>query len=217
MKTSPLLLAFALLLPSAPAAACSVGSGYHRPTNLELTEQADTILLGRVESHVPDDDHGIGLHSLGKVVVRPLILLKGPELPAEVRISGYFPREGQLAERSDPADLDRPNRNTMAGGCIRYLFDKDMLVVLFFKRRNGALDLAGNAFARSAEDVPSTDAPWVKIVRLYVEIAALPAKERRSALIERRDRLRQSSDADSKLLADDIDRQLEPEITATDD
>jgi hypothetical protein len=105
----------------------------------------------------------------------------------------------------------------MAGGCVRYLFDKGMQVLLFLHRQDGALTLAGYPFARTAEDVPS-DAPWVKAVRLYVEIAALPKGERRRALIAHRDQFRAApSDPDSKLLADDIDRQIDPQIVPPND
>ena len=53
------------------------------------------------------------------------------------------------------------------------------------------------------------DSLWVKAVRFYVEVAALPVAERRRALVARRDQLRAASDLNSKLLAADIDRQIE--------
>jgi hypothetical protein len=93
---------------------------------------------------------------------------------------------------------------------VRYVFRRGMLLLLFLQRGDdGQLGLATYPFARSAEDVPSADALWVRAVRLYVEIAALPPAERRAALIARRDALRaQAGDPDAALLAEDIDRQL---------
>ena len=85
-----------------------------------------------------------------------------------------------------------------------------MMLVLFLERgTDGKLHLAGYPFARSAEDVPSPDAPWVKAVRLYAEVAALPKDQRKAALKARRDALRaQANDPNAALLAKDISRQL---------
>jgi hypothetical protein len=164
------------------------------------------ILLGVVESEAPGEDE-----HMGDVIVRPVALLKGESLPAEVRIWGQIPKHPRaVVHVSNPRELYRPNEGALTGGCVRYLFRRDMLLLLFLQRaEDGRLRLAGFPFARSAEDVPSPDAPWVKAVRLYVEIAALPEGERRAALIARRDALRAASGvADAALLAEDIERQL---------
>jgi len=203
MKTSSLLLALAILLPSAPAAACSMAPGYRVPTSLELAERADTILLGTVESALPGPEH-----DLGQVIVRPTLLLKGSALPAEVKFRGYISNEWARAIPSDSRDLKNPNPGALTGGCVRYVFDRSMLLLLFLERRDGVLVLAPYSFARSAEDVPSADSLWVRAVRFYAEVAALPVAERRRALVARRDQLRAASDPESKLLAEDIDRQI---------
>lgn len=197
-----LAIALAVLAP-APVAACSVVEGYRVPTNLELAGRADLILLG-----IAERDIGATGDNLGEVVVRPVELLKGDGLPAEVRIAGYLAEDRVTA--SDPRDLYNPNPGALAGACVRYVFRRGMLLLLFLERGDdGRLRLVGAPFARSAEDVPSADAPWAKAVRLYVEIAALPQAERRAALIARRDWLRaRRDDPDAALLAEDIDRQL---------
>jgi len=195
--------AVAASLAASPAAACSVVSTYRVPTNLELVERADTILLGTVEREEGSE------RSIGEVIVRPTLLLKGPALPSEVRLHGYIPDKAVPATRSDPNELLRVNPDALSGACNRYVFARGMQLVLFLERDGkGELRPSLPPFARAAEDVPGPDALWVRAVRLYVEIAALPAERRRAALIARRDALRASGGPDGALIAADIDRHL---------
>jgi len=200
------LLSIAGIVPAARASACSIDASYRVPTNLELVQQSPTIVLGIAEGHVPGADE----YDLGEIIVRPVELLKGPSLPPELRIEGSLSDDPKLVVASDPRDLYAPNPGALMGGCTRYIFKRGMLLLLFLERDDqGALRLAGFPFARSAEDVPSAKAPWAKAVRFYIEITALPAAQRRSALIARRDALRAATDdPDAALLAADIDRQL---------
>lgn len=199
-------LAAAALAAASPAPACSVVSTYRVPTNFELVERAEAIVLGTVERQ-----EGEGSAFDTEIVVRPTLLLKGAALPPEVRLRGYLAKGGgNFATRSGPRELFRVNPDALTGGCNRYVFDKGMQLVLFLQRDDkGVLRPSLPPFARAAEDVPGPDSLWVKAVRLYVEIAALPAKQRRAAMTARRDALRASADPDSLLLADDIDRNLE--------
>ncbi len=130
-------------------------------------------------------------------------------MPAEVRLGGYIAKSGELVTRSDPQELHRPNPDALRGGCNRYVFEPGMQLVLFLVR-DEKVELRPTLppFARAAEDVPSAEALWVKAVRLYAEAAALPAKRRRTFLLARRDALLAAGDADSLLLAHDINRQL---------
>lgn len=202
-------VAAATILAAAPAEACSVIPGYRAPSGLELAERADTILVGTVEGGAKTRDGG--LPGSAGVRVRPTLLLKGPALPARVVIDGYLegPRTGAPA-RSDPRELRRANPDSFSGACVRYLFARGMKLVLFFDREDGKLRFARRPFARVAEDVRSDKALWVKAVRLYAEVAALPEAEREAGLIARRDALRaRRGDKDAMLLADDIDVELE--------
>lgn len=198
-------LAVAASAVATPAGACSVISRYRVPTNLELVERAEAIVLGTV-----DRQEGEGSPFDTEVVVHPTLLLKGSVLPAEVRLRGYLATAGRgVATRSGPRELLRVNPDALSGGCNRYVFEKGMQLVLFLLRDDkGSLRPSLPPFARAAEDVPGPDALWVKAVRQYVEFAALPAKPRRAAMIARRGALRRSGDPDSMLLADDIDRNL---------
>jgi hypothetical protein len=193
------------LIPTSLASACSVRDSYRVPTNLELVERADTILLGVVEGGTTEaeeiDDW--------QVVVRPTLLLKGEALPAELR----FHRMGLAPPRfhtlSDPSELEQAHPLAYIGGCVRYMFVQGSTVLLFLERHEGEMVPLFEPFARSAEDVPSHDSRWVRTVRLYIEVAALPEAERAAALRARQAELRAlSGDADAQAIADDIDRQL---------
>lgn len=205
-------LALPWLVAASPTAACSVVDSYRVPTNLELVERADTIVLATVERDDPTPANGQDLPPSMRMglIVRPTVLLKGRELPGELRLRAYLTDDPRRVIASNPRDLFNPNPGALIGGCVRYGFRQGMLLVLFLERNQaGQLQMAGYPFARSAEDVPSTDAPWVKAVRLYVEIAALPEAQRRAELTARRDTLRaRTDDPDAALLAEDIDRQI---------
>lgn len=206
MTAAALALAAGAWTP--PAAACSVVPGYKVPTALELAVQADTIVLGTVESEVSRADHPFE----NDIQVRPTHLIKGAALPGTVSLSGYLSDGGaDRPARSDPRELHAPNPDALSGGCNRYVFQKGMSLLLFLVRdEQGALVPTLPPFARAAEDVVSPDALWVKAVRLYAEVAHLPKRARRAALIARRDALRAAAgDPDAAAIAADIDRQLE--------
>jgi hypothetical protein len=197
-------LALSLVIPPTPAQACIVDNSYRVPTNLELVERADTILLGVVESGPTDINHIGG----AQLVVRPTLLLKGATLPAEIRTGGMI-APARFAVPSNPNELEQAHPLAYIGGCIRYIFPRGATVLWFFGRENGELVPLGYPFARSAEDVPSADAPWVRAVRLYVEVAALPEAERRDALVARRNALAaRTDDPAAAIIVADIDRQL---------
>ena len=199
--TALLTLAFS----AAPAAACSVVPGYRVPTNLELADRADTILIGTVEGFSQ------GTNPWERQArIRPTLLLKGAALPAQISIEGYPAEALRRPTRSNPRELHEPNPDALIGGCTRYLFEPGMKLVLFFERgKDGQLRFASYPFARVSEDVPSDEAPWIKAVRIYVEVAALPRSQRKAAMRARRDALRAATgDPDAALVADDIDREL---------
>ena len=191
-------------LAAAPAVACTVEDGYRVPTNLELVERADTILLGVVENG-PDEIEGL---DDARLIIRPTLLLKGDALPPELRLFGSIAPK-RYSVLSDPDELEQAHPLAYIGGCVPYMFVPGSTVLLFLPRHLGRLVPMFEPFARSAEDVPSPDSRWVRAVRLYVEVAALPEADRRPALLARQAELRPpTADPDAQAIADDIDRQL---------
>lgn len=199
-------LAGTLLAAAQPAAACSVTDEYRLPTNLELVERADVILLATVrDSTIEEDSTGRRTSYLS---VEPVAVLKGAPMPAPLRLP-YMSAPERNNFRSDPDELERAHPES-DGLCLRYRFVRDSMVLFFLAHRNGRLVPTNEPFSRYGEDVPSADSRWVRAVRLYVEVAALPEPERRAALLTRQAALRaRSDDADAQAIADDIGRSLQ--------
>lgn len=209
MRQRILIALAASLALAPPAAACSVEDGYRAPSGLELAERADAVILGVVEDGPSDGNQvwGADAASDPPMVVRVVSVLKGGPLPERIRLTGMLLPD-HLSAPSHPLELQRAHPNAFAGSCTRFVFSRGSTILFFLEQRGGRLATADHPFARVAEDVASADARWVKAVRLYIEIAALPEAERGAALLARQATLRaRTDDADAQAIADDIARQ----------
>ncbi|RYD58900.1 MAG: hypothetical protein EOP60_02545 [Sphingomonadales bacterium] len=179
--------------------------GYRVPTNLELVERADAIVLARVDDAGPS-----GMAEIRKARLVPVASLKGSGLPLTIRFDdAVLSNEQMEARASDPRNLVDTNPDAFGGSCNRYLFDKGMLLVVFLLRDGTEMVADRSPFARTLEDVPSADALWVKAVKTYVEIGGLSKQKRRKEIARRRDMLSyELDDADSRLLALELARAL---------
>jgi hypothetical protein len=209
------ILLLSLALPGSATQACSLPPDYDGPeTNFELAEQADVILIGKLTTDTPNQD------GTRRLSVAPTELIKG-RLPAgSLAISGtlsneIFWQDGKnyrfVVNPSNPWDIWRHHPLASSGSCSRTVFARGAMLLLFFRQEEGQLVWFNPAFARGAEDVLGSDDLWVKAIRLYSAIAALPKSQRRSSLEKARDTAKktQYSDPKSLLLADDIERQLQ--------
>jgi hypothetical protein len=208
------LAACVAALISQPALACSVSDDYRVPTNLELAADAELVFLAEVESgstEIAGPDM--------EMTVKPIAALKG-QLPAgPIKLPGMI-AEKRFAVLSNPLELEQAHPLAYIGGCTRYMFVKGSTVLFFvtpaekaFDRElpaelRGRLVAAGGPFSRWAEDVQSEDSPWVRATKIYIAAATLPKEQQKPMLVSERDKLRAAGDQDSKLIADDIDRQL---------
>jgi hypothetical protein len=203
MRNLLFLAALALLASPLPAAACSVAAGYSVPTNLELVENADLILLATVEDGTADPRSADEM----RIRIRPLAALKGTIPAGSITLPGAM-LDG-AAELSNPYDLEQAHPQSFAGACIRYAFPRGSRVLFFLRAEGDGWVPSARPFSRWAEDVPTDEAPWLAAVRFYAEVAALPEAGRKTALVARRDALRARIDSPvAQLLAKDIDRQL---------
>jgi hypothetical protein len=201
-----LLLPLAVLAVTAaplPAAACSVAPGYRVPTNIELVEQADVILLGLVE----DGDFEPDSTGQTMIQVQPVEALKGEFPTAPIALPATIATDTELV-LSNPYELQNAHPQSLAGACHRYVFPRGSRVLFFLDRQDGSWQPAGGPFSRWAEDVLTDDAPWLQLVRFYAEIAGLPADERARALVARRAEWGAQDGPVAQLLAADVDRQL---------
>lgn len=194
----------ALLAAPLPAAACSVAPGYHVPTNMELVERAELILLGTVV----DGDFEPDSTAEQMIEVEPGEVLKGAMPTGRIALPASIATDGDLV-LSNPYELKEAHPQSFAGACTRYVFPRGSRVLFFLDRQNGAWHEAGGPFSRWAEDVLTDDAPWLQAVRFYIEVSKLPEEDRAAALAARRDELGAlADDPVAQLIAADIDRQL---------
>jgi len=185
------------------AQACSVVPGYRVPTNLELADRAEAIFVGKVENGKGEPSPGAAAQ------VRVISVLKGSVPESNITLRGFSLAPDRFAVLSNPYELQGAHPLSYIGGCVRYMLPLGTTALFFVQREKGNWVPAGYPFARIAEDVPDADAPWVRLVALYVRATALPESERRAMLEAERDRLRaMPADPVSRLMAADIDRQL---------
>ena len=87
-----LLSAAALALAAAPlsAYACSVAAGYRVPTNMELVERADLILLGTVTAGDSDDG------GQQMIAIEPVEALKGAMPSAPIALPAMIATDVQM-------------------------------------------------------------------------------------------------------------------------
>ena len=204
MRFLPQLAVAALLAAPLPAFACSVAPGYRVPTNLELVERADLILLGTVT----DGDFAPDSSDEQMIAVEPVAAFKGAMPTGPIALPAMIAPAAEL-QLSNPYELKDPHPQSLAGACIRYAFPRGSRILFFLDRQDGRWQEAGGPFSRWAEDVLTDDAPWLQAVRFYIEVAKLPAEDRAGALEARRNELGElGDDPVAQLIAADIDRQL---------
>lgn len=199
------LAALALLAAPLPALACSVAPGYRVPTNMELVERADLILLGTVTpgDFAPDST------SEQMIAVEPVEALKGAMPSVPIALPAMI-ATGAAMQLSNPYELREAHPQSFAGACVRYVFPAGSRILFFLDRENGEWREAGGPFSRWAEDVLTDDAPWLQAVRFYIEVAKLPEEDRIAALAARRDELGAlGDDPVAQLIAADIQRQID--------
>ena len=198
------------LISPVPAFGCSVSGEYKVPTSMELAADSDAIVLARVSGHIPGETD----HDLGEVVLKPELLLAGRSMPTELRIRGYVDDESPYLVASKANELAQANPQAFMGGCNRYVFGRNMLLLLFLKiDRAGKLDVYSPPFSRTLEDVADADALWVRAVRYYLEVARLPANQRKAAMKAEAARLLSTGNPSDALLAKDIQRQIKGKRT----
>ena len=204
MRFLPQLAVAALLAAPLPAFACSVAPGYRVPTNLELVERADLILLGTVT----DGDFAPDSSDEQMISVEPVAALKGATPTGPIALPAMIAPAAEM-QLSNPYELREPHPQSLAGACVRYVFPRGSRVLFFLDRQDGRWQEAGGPFSRWAEDVLTDDAPWLQAVRFYIEVAKLPEEDRPAALTARRNELGElGDDPIAQLIAADIDRQL---------
>jgi len=207
--------AFALLASAFPvsALACTVPADYMPPTNLQLANDANTIVLGEVVGG------GIGSPAdpdAPSITVHPIVALKGLLPGADFKIGGMSLAEDGAASGADGDSLafGAPDPAAMGEDCIRRQFPLHAQALFFLKRENGEWAPAGGPLSRWAQDVTGLDAPWVQLASLYAHAAMMPTEEARQLLEQRHEALvSRPDDPQAAAMAADLERSLAgPEV-----
>ena len=155
-----LLVVLAFCFLPSRATACSPGPDYVAPTNFELVQLADAIVIARL-SRLENGETGFEL----------VEILKGPQEPASFyeinpRLSSDFP--------SHPYSLQSENSSDGGGSCSRGSYADGKLHLLFYsKHQNTGTYFQGvTIYGRDSEDIESMGAFWLKVVRTYLDIQA---------------------------------------------
>lgn len=138
------------------AAACSVIGDYVRPSNFELVQIADAIVVATPEVAVGED------------VVRFRVerTVKGAP-PARFEVS--MAAIGRTMPSSD--DLSTSNPEGYAGPCNRMTFGRGGRYLFFLGRAaDGSWDQLGFPFSRINEDYRGENAVWMRTVRRYLAL-----------------------------------------------
>ncbi|MFO0509871.1 MAG: hypothetical protein ACK51K_04375 [Gammaproteobacteria bacterium] len=153
------------LLAATPAGACSVFGHYVIPTNFELVQMADAIVVATaIDDSVEANDKDPQSRDVRFRVAK---VLKG----SPPRVFRYpWSRLGQTRP-SDPRILDASHPEAHAGMCNRTTFSQRGRYVLFLKQSDdGKWARLGYPFARDSEDYSGDDSLWVTTIKSYVDI-----------------------------------------------
>jgi hypothetical protein len=158
------LLAWAIVslwaAAAVPGRACSVVGDYVRPSNFELVQIADAIVVATPEARAGKDPEA-GL------VFRVEKRIKGAPPP---RLEIGMAALGQPGP-SDLADLSRSHPEGYAGPCNRMSFARGGHYLLFLEREpDGRWRQLGYPFARINEDYAGEDNAWMRSVRRYLRL-----------------------------------------------
>lgn len=157
--------------------------GYRVPSNFELIQQADLVVLARVKAGPGAEDiRAANSWDEQQIELEPIRAIKGV-LPSEVlRLEGYTGERGH-SFAAHPTPLHRAHPSSFQGACVRQEYAPGALLVATFERTDKGYRPLRSAFARVAEDVEGENGAWVRAADAYARIGALPTGDaRRTAL-----------------------------------
>jgi len=155
----------ALLLLAGPAEACSPVGGYIRPSNFELAQIADAIVIASpISEQQPKGPNASPWGGIVTFQVREA--LKG-DLSGEIQVGGLL--LGRTVP-SPPNDIRFSHPEGHHGPCNRMTLARGGSYLLFLQRAGDHYATLGYPFSRVSEDYAGPDSPWSRTVRAYLEI-----------------------------------------------
>lgn len=159
------------------AVACSVVDTYVRPSNFELVQIADVIV---VATPLRDAARSNGGPFDAKTRFRVDQVLKG-QAPAEIDVTGLG--VGRIRP-SDPDNIAYSHPQGHAGPCNRVTVSRDAVYILFLSKRGEQYATLGYPFSRVSEDYAGEDALWARAVRTYLRLQSAEAPMQQLASLE---------------------------------
>jgi hypothetical protein len=196
-----------ILLVSWPCFACepALGASSRIATNVELVQDADLIILGRVTGGPPPEAKiGVPWADKPQIIVQPIEVLKGASPQTPVRLFGSLYDWHGKRVLPAPTPLSQAHPNVYEGGCVRTQFSKGTLVVAMFKMTPSGLRQLSFPLARNVEDVADPKATWVRAVKLYVAAMATNPQVQKHNFSELRAKLGHGGGAADLEIANDI-------------
>ena len=178
------LSAFSSLFVATPDAdACSPGEGWVQPTNYELVRTSSTIVLARAEAIEQREGAQCEGGRQGRhphVRFQPVEAIKGPS-PSSLVLHGHDVFVGRTGE----LDLLDTRPGAYLGACIAHDYRVGRLYLLFLEQHEGGWAVREEPISRVNEEVDGPQSPWVRAVREYLRIGALPNQAARGAALHR--------------------------------
>jgi hypothetical protein len=153
-------------LNAAQAFACSVTSDYVRPTNYELVQMADAIVVATAMKGIKT-----ALRDFNAVQFRIDKIVKGSIAMSTTFAAGSPATSEYRGTPSDPTDISGPNPEAYAGPCNRMTLTLGKQYVVFLiKGDDGAFYQLGRAFSRVNEDYFGDESLWMRTIRTYLDL-----------------------------------------------
>lgn len=150
------------------ALACSVGGGYLAPSNYDLVQAADAIVLAEATAFRQTQSGGDPFGAA--FTFRILEVLKGDFKDTTLQVPGFDQYQGGRLE----GDFLQARPGAYSGACVAYDYQLGKKFVLFLDRnQSGVWVVSGPPFTRINEEVSGAEAAWVVAVRHYARIGAL--------------------------------------------
>ena len=170
------MFAFSLMvlfsLTSANTYACSVTNDYFRPSNFELIESADAIVIAKITGSQKEKGFVRGAKS---PVFKIVDHVKNDSVIEIASGHSYVSSDPQRQPpSSNPDTISEPHPDSFSGACNRYLFQKGKTYVLFLNEYDGKYGIGGAPFSRIAEDYYGKDSSWMKAIDFYLHIQNVP-------------------------------------------
>lgn len=166
-------LALLLILAPAVAHACSPRTGYVRPSNFELVQIAEAIVVATPLEAQGDDWSSVKATFQVKAVIKGQV---SGGVGSQIEVQGFVLGR---AQPSDPKQIAYSHPEGHGGPCNRVTLSKGETYVLFLRKQGDVYRTLSLAFSRVSEDYAGEDSLWMRAIRTYlaVQTAAPPMEQ----------------------------------------